>query len=200
MYACYGILSALVNRLITGEGQQVETSLLRASVSFIAENAARYFETGHVPRRSHRTKTAGVFAFVDEDGLAFVLHMSSPDKFWRAMFEVVGHPEWSSDARFKDRRSRVENYDTLAEALQVIFGKGKRDEWLRRLQEKDVRADVDERDETVSKRIRDAEVEKVPYVIVVGDRESEQSLAVRRRGGEQATLSVEELREELATL
>jgi formyl-CoA transferase/CoA:oxalate CoA-transferase len=66
--------------------------------------------------------------------------MSSPDKFWRAMFEVVGHEEWADDPRFKDRRSRVENYDTLAEALQVIFAKGKRDVWLRRLQEKDVPA------------------------------------------------------------
>jgi threonyl-tRNA synthetase len=62
------------------------------------------------------------------------------------------------------------------------------------------RVEVDERDETVSKRIRDAEVEKIPYVIVFGDRESEESLAVRRRGGEQATLSLEGLREELATL
>src|ERR687886_769372 len=62
------------------------------------------------------------------------------------------------------------------------------------------RVEVDERDETVGKRIRDAEVEKVPYVIVVGDRESEERLAVRRRGGEQATLSAEELRNELATL
>jgi threonyl-tRNA synthetase len=62
------------------------------------------------------------------------------------------------------------------------------------------RVEVDERDETVGKRIRDAEVEKVPYVIVVGDRESRESLAVRRRGGEQATLSAEELRNELATL
>jgi threonyl-tRNA synthetase len=62
------------------------------------------------------------------------------------------------------------------------------------------RVEVDERDETVGKRIRDAEVEKIPYVIVVGDRESEESLAVRRRGGEQATLSAEELRNELATL
>ena len=140
MYACYGVLSALVNRLMTGEGQRVETSLLRASVSFVAENAARYFETGRVPRRSHRTKTAGVFAFVDQDGLPFVLHMSSPDKFWRAMFEVVGHAEWAEDPRFKDRRSRVEHYDTLAESLQVIFGSGKRDVWLRRLQEKDVPA------------------------------------------------------------
>ena len=62
------------------------------------------------------------------------------------------------------------------------------------------RVEVDERDETVSKRIRDAEVEKIPYVIVVGDRESAESLAVRRRGGEQATVSLEELRGELATL
>jgi threonyl-tRNA synthetase len=62
------------------------------------------------------------------------------------------------------------------------------------------RVEVDERDETVGKRIRDAEVEKIPYVIVVGDRESQESLAVRRRGGEQATLSAEELRTELATL
>ena len=65
MYACYGVLGALMNRMLTGEGQHVETSLLRASVSFVAENAARYFETGHVPRRKHRTTTAGVFAFED---------------------------------------------------------------------------------------------------------------------------------------
>jgi crotonobetainyl-CoA:carnitine CoA-transferase CaiB-like acyl-CoA transferase len=45
MYACYGVLAALMNRMLTGQGQLVETSLLRASVSFIAENAARYFET-----------------------------------------------------------------------------------------------------------------------------------------------------------
>jgi threonyl-tRNA synthetase len=68
-------------------------------------------------------------------------------------------------------------------------------EWLA-----EYRVEVDERDETVGKRIRDAEVEKIPYVLVVGERESEERLAVRRRGGEQATLSLEELRNELATL
>jgi threonyl-tRNA synthetase len=62
------------------------------------------------------------------------------------------------------------------------------------------RVEVDERDETVGKRIRDAEVEKVPYVIVFGDRESTERLAIRRRGGEQATMSAEELLGELATL
>ena len=140
MYACYGVLSALMNRMLSGEGQHVETSLLRASVSFVGENAARYYETGHVPRRKHRTTTAGVFAFEDRDGLAFVLHMSSPDKFWRNMFEVVGKPEWSEDSRFNNRKARIENYDTLVEQLTPIFRGGRREDWLRRLTERDVPA------------------------------------------------------------
>jgi threonyl-tRNA synthetase len=73
-----------------------------------------------------------------------------------------------------------------------------------RLQADGVRVDVDERDETLGKRIRDSEVEKVPYTVVYGDRESDAALAVRERGGEQSTLSLEELRErfrvEIATI
>ena len=53
---------------------------------------------------------------------------------------------------------------------------------------------MDERDETVGKRIRDAEVEKIPVVIVYGDKESDDSLAVRERGGEQSTRSLDGLR------
>ncbi|HEX5583901.1 threonine--tRNA ligase [Gaiella sp.] len=57
-----------------------------------------------------------------------------------------------------------------------------------------VRADVDERDETLGKRIRDAELQKIPYVVVWGDRETRDALAVRRRGGEAVqTTSLEAL-------
>jgi threonyl-tRNA synthetase len=64
-----------------------------------------------------------------------------------------------------------------------------------------LRAELDERDETVGKRIRDAEVQKLPYVVVYGDRESRDTLAVRERGGAQSTKSLDGLREELlATL
>jgi threonyl-tRNA synthetase len=64
----------------------------------------------------------------------------------------------------------------------------------------DYRIDVDQRDETVGRRIRDAELEKIPYVIVYGDKESNDALAVRKRGGEQSKSSLEALRSELATL
>ncbi|HEU5278490.1 MAG TPA: threonine--tRNA ligase [Gaiellaceae bacterium] len=62
----------------------------------------------------------------------------------------------------------------------------------------DYRVEIDRRDETVGRRIRDAELEKIPYVIVYGDKESEESLAVRKRGGEQSTLSLDALRAEIS--
>ena len=62
----------------------------------------------------------------------------------------------------------------------------------------DFRVEVDDSDETVGKRIRNAEVETIPYTVVYGDRESEDALAVRERGGEQSTRSLDELVKELA--
>ena len=46
-------------------------------------------------------------------------------------------------------------------------------------------------------RIRDAELLKIPYVVVWGERESSESLAVRRHGGEQLTMSRDALLDEL---
>jgi threonyl-tRNA synthetase len=62
------------------------------------------------------------------------------------------------------------------------------------------RVDMDDRDETVGKRIRDAELEKIPKVIVYGDRESAESLSIRDRGGEQYQASLVDFVRELAKL
>jgi threonyl-tRNA synthetase len=62
------------------------------------------------------------------------------------------------------------------------------------------RVEVDGSDETVAKRIRNAELEKIPYVVVYGDRESEESLAIREHGGDQSTKSLKEFLEQLAKL
>ncbi len=69
-----------------------------------------------------------------------------------------------------------------------------------RLKAAGVRAEVDDRDDTVGKKIRDAELEKIPRVVVYGDRESPDALAVRERGGEQSTRSVDELIADLGTM
>jgi len=67
----------------------------------------------------------------------------------------------------------------------------------KRLAELGLRVEVDERDETVGKRIRDSELDKIPYTVVYGDRESDESLAVREHGGGQSTKSAEQLADEV---
>ncbi|MFL5955098.1 MAG: threonine--tRNA ligase [Gaiellaceae bacterium] len=62
------------------------------------------------------------------------------------------------------------------------------------------RVEVDDSAETVGKRIRNAEVEKIPFVVVYGEKESDDSLAIREHGGEQTTLSLADFRAKLATL
>ncbi|HKP19025.1 MAG TPA: threonine--tRNA ligase [Gaiellaceae bacterium] len=69
-----------------------------------------------------------------------------------------------------------------------------------RLKAAGVRTEVDDRDETIGKRIRDAELEKIPRVVVYGDRESPEALAVRERGGGQSTKSIDELAAEFGTM
>jgi threonyl-tRNA synthetase len=71
---------------------------------------------------------------------------------------------------------------------------------VRRLRDAGYRADVGEPTETIGKRIRAAELEKIPLTIVYGDRESDESLAVRERGGGQSTLALVDLLAKLATL
>jgi threonyl-tRNA synthetase len=97
------------------------------------------------------------------------------------------------------------------QARVIPVGEGHREaarELRDRLYAEGVRVEVDDRDDTLGKRIRDAEVEKVPFVVVYGDREAEAArawrsfevLAVRERGGEQSTMSLDELLARFADL
>ncbi|MBT5047806.1 MAG: CoA transferase [Rhodospirillaceae bacterium] len=138
--ACQGILAALLARERTGRGQKVDTSLLQATVSLTGENAARYFYDGRVPDREERTHLAQVYAFVDCDKRPFVIHLSSPTKFWDGLLAAIGHPEWAEESRFATRRDRMKNYDALHAALSDIFATDNREAWLRRLLDQDVPA------------------------------------------------------------
>ena len=139
LYACYGILGALLARERRGGmGQRVETSLLQATVAFVAENAARYFATNHSPTRESRTRLAQVYAFQAGDGKAFVVHLSSPQKFWEGLVRAVDRPAWIEDPRYETRTARQEHYRDLHAALAEIFRTAPRAEWLARLERHDV--------------------------------------------------------------
>jgi len=55
-----------------------------------------------------------------------------------------------------------------------------------RMKARGIRAEVDDRGERMNQKIRQAQLEKVPYMLIVGDKEIEsQSVSVRCRSGEQ---------------
>ncbi|MFN5324280.1 MAG: threonine--tRNA ligase [Bacteroidota bacterium] len=61
----------------------------------------------------------------------------------------------------------------------------------------DIRASIDERDEKIGKKIRDAEIRKVPYMLIVGEKEAaENSVSVRRHGqGDLGSMPLDKFRE-----
>jgi threonyl-tRNA synthetase len=79
------------------------------------------------------------------------------------------------------------------------------DEIARKLETAGIRVETDHRSEKVGYKIREAQMQKIPYMLVVGDKEAEEgTVAVRTRyGGDQGTMSLDafiaELKEEIAT-
>jgi threonyl-tRNA synthetase len=118
----------------------------------------------HMPWVIHRALFGSLERFIG----ILLEHYAGDFPFWLAPVQVrvvpVGEGHRSAASTLRDR----------------LFGEG-------------FRADVDERDETLGKRIRDAELEKIPFVVVYGDRESDDALAVRERGAGQSTRSLGEL-------
>jgi threonyl-tRNA synthetase len=122
----------------------------------------------------------------------FVIHRALYGSFERFIGILIEHyggafPFWLAPVQVRVISVGEDHREAAGETAQT-------------LREAGFRVDVDERDETVGKRIRDAELEKIPKTIVYGDRESAASLSIRDRGGEQYTKSLVDFLAELATL
>ncbi|SHK02349.1 threonine--tRNA ligase [Desulforamulus aeronauticus] len=65
---------------------------------------------------------------------------------------------------------------------------------VKKMQELDIRVELDARNEKINYKIREAQTQKIPYMLVIGDREMEQgAVAVRQRGkGDIGAIQVEE--------
>jgi len=138
LYGCYGVLAALMARERTGQGQKVETSLVEATMSFIGYAITQFLDTGQVPNMVSRLHQAQVYAFVAQDNLPFVIHLSHPKKFWEGLTQAVGRIDLRDDSRFTDDVLRERNYDALRGILEPIMRQKPRDQWIATLEKNDV--------------------------------------------------------------
>ena len=135
-YAALGILAALHERSLSGNGHLVEVNMLEASIALGVEPIATYFDTGKPVPVFHRGAMSQAFNLTCSDGKRIGLHLSSPEKFWQGLCRAVGREEWIS--RYPTRIDRAQHYDELAVQLSEIFRARARDEWIRRLECEDV--------------------------------------------------------------
>ena len=125
------VSAALVERARTGHGQLVSTSLLRQGVytiGFDINVAVMWGRTLGIGTRE--TMYSPVLNnYRAGDGKSFWIVGLEGDRHWPALARAVGHPEWITDARFDDARSRAVNAQELIGLLDEIFASRTLDEW-----------------------------------------------------------------------
>lgn len=130
LLAALGVLAAYTERLKSGRGQLVDTSLFEAALQQTYWHASSYFATGVSPGPlgSAHILTAPYQAFEASDGYINIGGANQAN--WERIAEVLGHPEWRSDPRFADNTARMRNLDPLVDAMNAVLRTRTRAEWL----------------------------------------------------------------------
>ncbi len=134
MFGAIGILTAYINRLRTGQGQHVDTSLLEGGIAYTFWESAMYFATGEVPEpkgSAHRL-TAPYQAFETSDG--YVNIGAANQANWERLCAAIGRDELASDPRFVEPRDRMVNLGELVSTLETTFAQHSSDHWLQTLE------------------------------------------------------------------
>jgi len=140
MYAVYGILSAYVHRLKTGEGQYVDTSLLEGAVAYTFWESSIYFATGEIPPpmgSAHRLN-APYQVFDTQDGALSV--GAANQSTWERLCKVLERQDLAQDPRFLTNADRIRHCRQLAATLQPVFRQRTTAAWLALLNEAGVPA------------------------------------------------------------
>ncbi|HET6309710.1 MAG TPA: CaiB/BaiF CoA-transferase family protein [Candidatus Nitrosotalea sp.] len=134
LYGTIGALAALRVREQTGRGQFIDVSLFESGVSLEVWEAGRYFATGEVPKPlgSAHQIAAPYQAMRAADG--YFTAGATSQRTWRSFCEVLGHPEWADQERFKDITSRHARRDILIPMIEEVTSREPRAHWVSLLQ------------------------------------------------------------------
>lgn len=125
-----GIFIALIERMTSGKGQWVQSSLLQAQVFMLDFQAARYLVDGDVAGQAgnnHPTSIpTGVFR--TKDG-----HMNlavAGEEIWKRFAKALGREDWITDPRFVTAPDRSANRDELTVEIEDVTSTRTTAEWV----------------------------------------------------------------------
>ena len=138
LMAGQGILTALLHRERTGEGQRVDVSLLNGTLLAHAARLSVFLATGEEPGRwgSGHPYLVPFQALQAGDGWVYVAVWV--DRLWTPFCEAIGRPELAGDPRFATRADRLGRRAELTALLAEVFRARTVAEWMSRLEAHDV--------------------------------------------------------------
>jgi crotonobetainyl-CoA:carnitine CoA-transferase CaiB-like acyl-CoA transferase len=132
--AAMALLAGLVDARSTGRGRDLDVSLFDVALHNLAYVGTWYLNGGVVtnrePRSSHPSLTPSQLCRT-RDGWLFI--MCNKEKFWAALADAVGKPEWTTDPEYSTFAARLKNRDRVTQELDAILMTATTKEWMSRL-------------------------------------------------------------------
>jgi crotonobetainyl-CoA:carnitine CoA-transferase CaiB-like acyl-CoA transferase len=130
MYATIGILTAIIERTTTGEGQRVDVAMYDAAISFLGHHLAEYSAARNDP--DVEAAYAGHFApngiFEAADGF---MALFVPKEVWTEFCEHIGREEFAAEGhRFATGDGRLEHRLELRAAIEEVLRERPVEEWI----------------------------------------------------------------------
>jgi crotonobetainyl-CoA:carnitine CoA-transferase CaiB-like acyl-CoA transferase len=133
--ATIGVLIALQERAKSGQGQKVESNLLSSALAALENQASAWLNTGVLPvRLGNVHPSIEPFTTFDASDGPLMICVGN-DRQFKALCEVLGEPELSSDPRYVDNFDRVEHRVELEAELNELFSRRTVEEWVTALHE-----------------------------------------------------------------
>ena len=130
LFCALGILTALLEREKSGEGQWLHTSLLQAQAFMLDFQAARYLMEGEVPAQvgNEHPTSMPTNRYETSDGAINIA--VAGDVIWRRFCEAVDRPDWADDPAYTTSGARHQNRDALNTAIQQVIATKTTAEWV----------------------------------------------------------------------
>ena len=134
LYGCIGILAALRHRDLTGQGQQIDISMLDTHVAWLANQGMNYLATGENPARlgNQHPNIAPYQVFPTKDG-HIVLSVANDPTFKR-FCEAFNLTHMLEDPRFVTNAARVGNRQLVTDTLTPVMMQHPTNWWIERLE------------------------------------------------------------------
>src|SRR5215470_10854977 len=130
IFLAQGVLVALLEREITGQGKWVHTSLLEAMLSMLDFQASRWLMSKEVPPQAGNNHPTGIPTGVFETKDGHINIAAAGDEIYERFCKAIGHPELRTDARFSTSKARSTNRDVLTDVLMPITRQKASADWI----------------------------------------------------------------------